>query len=142
MLSLIFTALSSLVPNLSWDVRPVHYSVMKSTLSAWREDYDKSSYEYKSSFEMIGWYATTMHNKGCFGMYHNNNLRALSQVYQSGSDVCLRSVLTPKGEDIAGTILMYKILEFDIKVDCEAMRQNPRWHIAALFISLNKTFFL
>jgi len=139
MLPLLFT-FSLLVPNLSWNVRPVTFDTMKSTLNLWRDDYQELSLEYNSTFEMIGWHATTA-NKDCLGLYHNYELRALSQVFQSGKEIHLRSLITPEDEDVAGTILMYKLLEFDIKVDWEALKLNPRWYIAALFIKENSTFF-
>jgi hypothetical protein len=133
MTSTILFALSLLVPQLY--VRPVRFDTMKSTLSLWRQNYDSSSVDYKSSFEMIGWYLATNHTKMCFGIYHDNKLRALSQVYRTKDDTCLRSVITPIDEDIAGTLLMYKILECHTKVDWRAIEQNPRWYLAAIFIN-------
>lgn len=130
---------SLLLPNPSWNVRPVHYETMKSTLSLWRQEYEVLSSEYNSTFEMIGWHATQK-SKGCFGLYHNEEPRALSQVYQSGADTLLRSVITPIDEDAAGTVLMYRIhQEFDIKFDWDALKKIRRWYVAASFIT-NDTF--
>lgn len=136
MISFIFFACSLLIPKPSWNVKPVEYDLMKSTLSTWRNDYRESSFEYNSTFEMIRWHATTG-SKCCLGLYHNYELRALTQVFQSGKDVYLRSLITPEDEDVAGTILMYKVFNRDIKVDWEAIQHNPRWYIAALFIMEN-----
>lgn len=46
------------IPNLSWDVRPLSFDTMKSSLTLWRDEYYESSFEYNSTFEMIGWYVT------------------------------------------------------------------------------------
>lgn len=127
------------LPNHSWNVRPVKYDLMKSTLTTWREEYLEESHEYKNTFEMIGWYATFKQPKCCFGLYHNYELRALAQVYKENDKVFLRSVITPNEEDTAGTILMYKILKFqEIEVDWNAIQQNARWYTAALFIKENE----
>lgn len=143
MTTLLFFALSLILPNLSWDVRPVNFNTMQSTLTTWREEYCKGSFEYNSTFEMIGWHAATKSSKGCFGLYHNYELRALSQVYRQNDQLFLRSMITPNDEDTAGTILMYKILEFDdIEVDWDAVQKNLRWYIAAVFIKENSSFFL
>ena len=49
-------------------------------------------------------------------------------------------MITPNEEETAGTILMYKILQFDdIKVDWDAIQKNLRWYAAALFIKENST---
>lgn len=142
MTTLLFFTLSLIIPNLPWDVRPVNFKTMQSTLTTWREDYCKGSFEYNSTFEMIGWHAATKLNKGCFGLYHNCDLRALSQVYRENDEICLRSIITPNDEDTAGTILMYRILQFDdIEVDWDAIQKNLRWYIAAVFIKENSTSF-
>lgn len=142
MTTLLFLALGLMIPNLSWNVRPVNFNNMQSTLTTWRNDYCEGSFEYNSTFEMIGWHAATQTSKGCFGLYHNYELRALSQVYRQDDEIFLRSMITPNDEDTAGTILMYKILQFDdIKVDWGAIQKNPRWYIAILFMKENSTFF-
>lgn len=134
MISLIYFISSLLVPNLSWNVKPVTFDTMKSTLTLWRDEYHDLSFEYNSTFEMIAWHETIT-KKGCLGLYHNYELRALSQVYRSENDIFLRSVITPEHEDTAGTVLMYKVLQFDdIKIDWEAIQKNSKWYIAALFI--------
>jgi len=135
MTTLLFLALGLIIPNLSWNVRPVNFNTMQYTLTTWRNDYCEGSFEYNSTFEMIGWHASTKSNKGCFGLYHNYKLRALSQVYRQNDEVFMRSIITPNDEDIAGTILMYKILQFDdIEVDWDAIKKNSRWYIASSFI--------
>jgi hypothetical protein len=136
MISIILFTLNLLVPS-PWNVRPVYLDTMKSTLSLWRKDYESSSTEYKSSFEIVGWHASTNYTKMCFGIYHKDKLRALSQVYRTGDDTRLRSVITPKDEDVAGTILMYKIFQCHTKVDWCAIQNNPRWYIAAIFMKLS-----
>lgn len=139
---LLLFALGLMIPNLNlpWDVRPVDFKTMQSTLTTWRQDYREGSFEYNSTFEMIGWHAATPTNKGCFGLYHNYELRALSQVYRQNNDFLLRSIITPNEEETAGTILMYKILQFDdIKVDWDALKKNSRWYVAAVFINQNST---
>lgn len=140
MISLLYFSLSLMIPNLSWDVRPVNFHLMKSTLTTWREDYHEASFEYKSTFEMIEWHVVTQSNKCCFGLYHNYELRALSQVYRENDEIFLRSMITPNDEDTAGTNLMYKILQSDdINVDWDQIRNNLRWYIAAVFIKENST---
>lgn len=140
MISPLYLSLSLMIPNLSWNVRPVNFHVMQSTLTTWREGYDKASFEYNSTFEMIGWHATAKSNKGCFGIYHNYELRALSQVYRQNDELLLRSMITPNDEDTAGTMLMCKLLRVgDIEVDWDAIQKNFRWYIAALFIKENST---
>lgn len=140
MTTLLFFALGLMIPNLSWNVRPVNFNTMQSTLTTWRKDYCEGSFEYNSTFEMIGWHAATQESKGCFGLYHNYELRALSQVYRQNDEIFLRSMITPSDEDTAGTILMYKILQFDdIKLDWDSIKKNLRWYIAALFIKENST---
>jgi hypothetical protein len=114
---------------------------MESTLTTWREEYHDASFEYKSTFEMIGWHASTKSSKGCFGLYHNYELRALSQVYRQNDKILLRSMITPSDEDTAGTILMYKVLSFDdITVDWDAIQKNLRWYVAALFMKDDLTY--
>lgn len=140
MTTLLFLAMGLMVPNLSWNVRPVNFNTMQSTLTTWRQDYSEGSFEYNSTFEMIGWHAATQTSKGCFGLYHNYELRALSQVYRQDNEIFLRSMITPNEEEIAGTILMYKVLQFDnIKVDWNAIQKNLRWYVAALFVKENST---
>tara|TARA_B110000027_G_scaffold42684_1_gene46937 strand:+ start:1067 stop:1501 length:435 start_codon:yes stop_codon:yes gene_type:complete len=140
MTTLLFITLGLMIPNLSWNVRPLNFNTMQSTLTTWRQDYSEGSFEYKSTLEMIGWHATTQTRKGCFGLYNNYELRALSQVYRQDNETFLRSMITPNEEETAGTILMYKILEFDdIKVDWDAIQKNLRWYVAALFIKENST---
>ena len=139
MLSLLHFTLSLMIP---WNIRPVTFDRMKSTLTTWRDDYNELSFEYNSTFEMIGWHATKS-SKGCLGLYHNYELKALSQVYKEDHQIFVRSMITPENEDIAGTIFMYKILKFDdINVDWYAIQKNPRWYVAALFIKENLTIFL
>lgn len=134
-MSIIYFTLNLLLSNSPWDVRPVKFDLMKSTLTKWREGYSRTSFEYISSFEMIGWHATTTASKGCFGIYDNYELRALSQIYKENDQFFLRSIITPNHETTAGTVLIYKMLEFDdIKVDYNAIQKNSRWYIAALFI--------
>lgn len=131
-----------MIPNLSWNVRPVNFNTMQSTLTTWRQDYRERSFEYNSTFEMIGWHAATQTSKVCFGLYHNYELRALSQVYRKDNEFFLRSMITPNEEETAGTILMYKILQFDdIKVDWDSIKKNLRWYVAAVFIKENSTSF-
>lgn len=142
MTTLLYLALSLIIPNLPWDVRPVKYLTMQSTLTKWRQDYSKTCFEYHSTFEMIGWHATTKSSKGCLGLYHNYELRALSQVYRKKDKLFLRSIITPNDEATAGTILIYKILQDnDIDVDWDALQNNLRWYIAAVFIKGNSSFF-
>lgn len=142
MTMLLFFALGLMIPNLPWDVRPVNFDTMQSTLNTWRNDYCEGSYEYNSTFEMIGWHAATQRSKGCFGLYHNRELKALSQVYRQDNEFFLRSMITPNEEVTSGTTLMYKILQFDdIKVDWDSIKKNSRWYIAALFIKENSTSF-
>jgi hypothetical protein len=140
MTTLLFITLGLMIPNLSWDVRPVNFNTMQSTLTTWRQDYSEGSFEYDSTLEMIRWHLATQTSKGCFGLYHNYELRALSQVYRQDNEILLRSMITPNEEETAGTILMYKILQFDdIKVDWDAIQKNLRWYAAALFIKENST---
>lgn len=134
MFSILSVVPSLLVPDVSWHVRPVQYDTMRSTLQYWRQEYDKWSYEYQGSIEMVEWHATSEF-KGCLGLYHNQQLRALSQVYKSDTGVVMRSVLTPADEDVAATILIYKMLQNGVEVDWCALKQNPRWYIAASFMA-------
>ena len=92
-----FFALGLMIPNLSWNVRPVNFNTMQSTLTTWRKDYCEGSFEYNSTFEMIGWHAATQESKGCFGLYHNYELRALAQVYKNDDNILLRSINATTG---------------------------------------------
>ena len=59
MTTLLFITLGLMIPNLSWNVRPVNFNTMQSTLTTWRQDYCEGSFEYNSTLEMIGWHAAT-----------------------------------------------------------------------------------
>ncbi len=132
---------------LSWVIKPLQFTSLVSTLSIWRPGYERSSAEYECSLEMIEWYKMkedSVCRKGCVALYYVHDLRALAQFYQTkNSDrIVLRSLITPKHEYIAGTILLYKVINADeMDIDWDALCKNHRWYIAASFLKNNGTFF-
>jgi len=96
---------------------------------------------------MIEWYKRKdegIRHKGCVGMYHVNDLRAIAQFYQpmDSGNIILRSLMTPRDETIAGTILMYRVINTsDLDIDWCALQKNPRWFVAANFLLQNTDFF-
>ena len=118
----------------SWHVRPTSFETMKSSLIQWRKDYDHGSDDFNSTLEMIAWHKTTEDKPACVGLYDNNNLRALAQMRKLVDDdrVELRSIITPRYETEAGTILL-KMISKQTEVDWQAMKANQRWYIATIF---------
>ena len=139
---------SSLLPApISWTLKPLQFSSMMSTLSLWIRKYERASVEYECSLEMIEWYKRKekgVSHKGCVGMYHVHDLRAIAQFYQprDSKQIILRSLITPRDETIAGTILLYKVMNTDdFDIDLYALQKNPRWFVAANFMLQNTSFF-
>ena len=138
----------SLLPApISWTLKPMQFSSMMSSLSLWILKYERSSVEYECSLEMIEWYKRKdedVSHKGCVGMYHVHDLRAIAQFYQprDSEQIILRSLITPRDEIIAGTIMLYKVINTDdFDVDLYALQKNPRWFVAANFMLQNASFF-
>ena len=118
---------------------------MKRTLVAWRDGYEHGSDDFNSTLEMIAWYKTTTDIPSCLGLHHNQDLRALAQIritrpkQSAPPRLYLRSVITPCGEDVAGTILMYKLLSQDVSPDWDHLQKNSRWYLAALFTAVTSS---
>ena len=128
-----------------WSVRPVEFDTMKRTLVAWRDGYQHDSDDFNSTLEMIAWHKATTDVSSCLGLHYDRDLRALAQIritrpLQSAPPrLYLRSIMTACGEDVAGTILMYKLLSQDVSPDWEDLRKYNRWYLAALFTAVTAT---
>ena len=128
-------------PPAPWQIRGVPFTVVKDTLIEWQQTFDENSDDYKSALEMIAWQRTANGKHGTVALFHFNKLRALAQVHETifynEPIIKLRSVCTPATEDIAGTILMHKIFEYNVTVDWDEIKKNPRWFMAATFLRGN-----
>lgn len=118
----------------AWHVRPTSFETMKMTLINWRDTYEHGSEDFNSTLEMIAWHKTTKDKPACLALYYNHDLRALAQMRHHNEQIQLRSIITPRYEAEAGTILLLKIIrQTDVTIDWEAMKTNKRWYLAAIF---------
>ncbi len=125
-------------PSASWQMRGISFRDMKETLITWQTTYEENTVDWNNTLEMIAWQRTATGKHGTIALFHNQEVRALAQVRETrmlGETIYkLRSVCTPSSEDVAGTILMYKVFQHNITVDWQQMRRNPRWYVAAIFL--------
>lgn len=132
--------LALLLGSIVYSVRLLRFTEVKSTLLAWQRRYVLDSAEFRSVPEMVAWERLTPHPHVTVGLCTEGELMAMVQMVGARSEgrpvFCVRAIATSPVDPSAGYELLKRVLSVNTTtVHWEDIQKNPRWYIAAKYLS-------